>query len=70
MAKSNKFTVQIDSSSGLSVKDVKSIERAINGAVDGAVAKLDLKEKGKTLKKFNPRRPPGKYIKIIDMKNF
>jgi hypothetical protein len=67
MPKSNKFTVQIDSTGGLSAKDIKSIERAINGAVDGSLAKLDLKGSGKALKKFSPRNPPGKYIRIIDL---
>jgi len=43
MAKSNKFTVQVNSAKGLTVAQQKRLESSINKAVKGGLAALDFK---------------------------
>jgi len=53
MPKANKFTVQVNSVKGLTSREVKKLESAINGAVKNSIAELDFKGKGLSFKRPN-----------------
>jgi hypothetical protein len=59
MAKSDRFTVQIDSIDGLSAAQARTLTSSINRAVTSSLAALDLRG---TSKKFPDLRTQGKYI--------
>lgn len=64
MAKSNKFTIRIDSAKGLTAAQSKRIEAAINSTVTSSLAALDLKG---TSKKIPGLGTKGKYFVLKDV---